>query len=180
MEKVELTAVELYNAEEYLKQLGVIQRTMAEQGMPVTPLDFHNKTKWWLVRNADHIESETKRLNKIKNDLIAKFGATKADGTVGIDHFIDDPDADVMPALKKPAETPAEGEAPVPPPPPPKKANPKMAEFQKEWLEIVNDPKKIPVDIVMIKISELVNVNGEEVPMPFHIMRGLAFMFVAD
>jgi len=74
--------------------------------------------KYWLEKLANKLSSEKKLIDKLRNELIEKFGEKTEDGQISIVPFLDAEDG-----VQEP--------------------NPKFAEFQKEYFDLLNEVKEI-------------------------------------
>ena len=74
--------------------------------------------KYWLEKLANKLSSEKKLIDKLRNELIEKFGEKTEEGQISIAPFLDAEDG-----VQEP--------------------NPKFAEFQKEYFDLLNEVKEI-------------------------------------
>jgi len=75
--------------------------------------------KYWLEKLATKLASEKKLIDKLRNELIEKFGEKNEDGQFAIMPFLDTEEEGVQ------------------------EQNPKFAEFQKEFSELLSQEKEI-------------------------------------
>lgn len=129
-------------------------------------IKFNSKTSYWIARNADKIEREVKVLSKIRNNLITKHGTTDANGQITIQQFVDKVDAEGNVVMSRDAEGNSTH--------PEKIINPALAEFSKEWDDVV--AQEIEIEICMIKVDSLVDSAGKLVDVKPNLLKGIAFM----
>jgi len=155
MTKVKITADDLRIAEGALSE------------MDRAGIKFNSKTSYWLARNTDKIEREVKVLSKIRNELITKYGTPDdISGQVTVQQFIDKTDAEGNVVMAHDVE----GN----PTHPEKIINPAIAEFSKEWDDVV--AQEIEIEITMIKVDDLVDSKRVAVDIKPNLLKGIAFM----
>lgn len=110
------------------------QQKVLMEGLLKQKISF--PVKYWINELGEKISPDEKRIGDAVNELITKYGEKGADGTVGVAATITGPD----------------GKTQIP--------NPKMIEFQKEYMEFMKEEKEI--EYKQFTFEDLENVVTEE------------------
>jgi hypothetical protein len=145
MEKVTLKFHELYQLSAELE--GIVNQSTGEvltKGLLGEKIKL--STKYWLTELAKKVAVEKEAIEKLKEELIKKYGVEDENGGIGIPMYIN-------------VVTNEEGEIVS------RDVNPKFVEFQNEFNDLLQETKE--VEHKEFKLSDFENIESENVYVTF-------------
>jgi len=145
MEKITLKFHELYQLSAELE--GIVNQSTGEvltKGLLGEKIKL--STKYWLTELAKKVAVEKEAIEKLKEELIKKYGVEDENGGIGIPMYIN-------------VVTNEEGEIVS------RDVNPKFVEFQNEFNDLLQETKE--VEHKEFKLSDFENIESENVYVTF-------------
>jgi len=150
MEKINLKLSEFYQLESELNG-AINQQTNEKLANGLLSEKVKLTTKYWLTDLAKKVVAEKEAVEKIKNELIQKYGETDANGNTSIPLYINE-------------QTDEEGKVIS------REINPKFVEFQNEFNALLEETREL--EHKGFKLEELESVeSSDNYPVFFKLIK---------